>query len=235
MYSCAIRSSSSVVTPGATALPASTSAPAAIRPATRIFSITSGVCAQGSVPSLAVGLPTYSGRAIHLGTDSVGDNTPGESAVRAGMTASLVTPARRRCGPWQRPEEKPGNQTQPGDDAGRGSGPRRSRAIRPSPATMRAVAAARGEAGQSDPARRRCGPRQRRRRHPAPVVGSGGITLATLGGDGQPGGGATSPSGTTGGQGGTGGAGPASAMTPSPRSQRAGRRVTDCPPTTRCD
>src|SRR5271169_2221476 len=101
MYSCAIRSSSSVVTPGATALPAWTSAPAAIRPATRIFSITSGVCAQGSVPSLAVGLPTYSGRATHLGTDSVGDNTPGESAVRAGMTASLATPARRRCGPWQ--------------------------------------------------------------------------------------------------------------------------------------
>src|ERR1700677_1558580 len=153
MYSCAIRSSSSVVTPGATALPASTSAPAAIRPATRIFSITSGVCAQGSVPSLAVGLPTYSGRAIHLGTDSVGDNTPGESAVRAGMTASLVTPARRRCGPWQRPEDKPGNQTQPGDDAGRGSGLRRSRAIKPSPATMRAVAAARGEAGPSNPAR----------------------------------------------------------------------------------
>src|SRR6202453_5060205 len=156
MYSCAIRSSSSVVTPGATALPASTSAPAAIRPATRIFSITSGVCAQGSVPSLAVGLATYSGRAIHLGTDSVGDNTPGESAVRAGMTASLVTPARRRCGPWQRPEEKPGYQTQPGDDAGRGSGPRRSRAIKPSPATMRARASGPEKPGnQTQPGRRR--------------------------------------------------------------------------------
>src|ERR1700677_551605 len=66
--------------------------------------------------------------------------------------AGQSDPARRRCGPWQRPEEKPGNQAQPGDDAGRGSGPRRSRAIRPSPATMRAVAAARGEAGQSNPA-----------------------------------------------------------------------------------
>src|SRR5271156_4872690 len=119
-----MRSNASVVTPGATALPASTSAPAAIRPATRIFSITSGVCAQGSVPSLAVDLPTYSGRAIHLGTDSVGDNTPGESAVRAGMTASLVTPARRRCGPWQRPEEKPGNQTRPGRRRNERRGPR---------------------------------------------------------------------------------------------------------------
>ena len=85
MYSWAIRSSSSVVTPGSTALPASASAPAAIRPATRIFSITSGVCTHGSVPSLAVGLPTYSGRGMRLGTGRVGDNTPGERAVRTDM------------------------------------------------------------------------------------------------------------------------------------------------------
>jgi hypothetical protein len=86
MYSCAMRSSSSVVTPGATALPASASAPAAIRPATRIFSITSGVCTHGSCPSRAVGLPTYSGRSIERGTGSVGDTVPGLKAVRTGMS-----------------------------------------------------------------------------------------------------------------------------------------------------
>ena len=80
-----MRSSASVVTPGATALPASASAPAAIRPATRIFSMTSGVCTHGSVPSRAVGLPTYSGRGIDLGTGSVGDTTPADSAERTGM------------------------------------------------------------------------------------------------------------------------------------------------------
>ena len=88
MYSWAMRSSSSVVTPGATALPASASAPAAIRPATRIFSITSGVCTHGSLPSRAVCLPTYSGRGIDLGTGSVGDSTPGRRAVRTGMTSA---------------------------------------------------------------------------------------------------------------------------------------------------
>src|ERR1700758_913250 len=86
MYSCAMRSRSSVVTPGATTLPASASAPAAIRPATRIFSITSGVCTQGSVPSRAVDLPTYSGRGIDLGTGSVGDTAPAISSERTGRT-----------------------------------------------------------------------------------------------------------------------------------------------------
>ncbi len=85
MYSWAIRSSSSVVTPGATALPASTSARAAIWPATRIFSITSGVCTHGSLPSWTVGFQAYSGRGTLPGTGRVGDNSPGESAVRAGM------------------------------------------------------------------------------------------------------------------------------------------------------
>src|ERR1700761_2693584 len=80
-----MRSSASVVTPGATALPASASAPAAILPATRIFSITSGVCTHGSVPSRAVGLPTYSGRGIDLGTGSVGDTVPALSAERTGI------------------------------------------------------------------------------------------------------------------------------------------------------
>src|SRR5277367_882383 len=93
MYSWAIWSSSSVVTPGATALPASASAPAAIRPATRIFSITSGVCTHGSVPSRAVGLPTYSGRGIDLGTGSVGDSTPTDSAERTGIPPGYLASA----------------------------------------------------------------------------------------------------------------------------------------------
>src|ERR1700742_3716232 len=87
-----MRSSASVVTPGATALPASASALAAICPATRIFSITSGVCTHGSVPSRAVGLPTYSGRGIDLGTGSVGDTTPADSAERTGMWSGYPYP-----------------------------------------------------------------------------------------------------------------------------------------------
>src|SRR5581483_151670 len=90
-----MRSSASVVTPGATALPASASAPAAIRPATRIFSITSGVCTHDSVPSRAVGLPTYSGRGIDLGTGSVGDSTPADSSERTGRTG--IQPAYLDC------------------------------------------------------------------------------------------------------------------------------------------
>src|SRR5512143_586937 len=90
MYSCAMRSSSSVVTPGVTALPASASAPAAMRPATRIFSITSGVCTHGSLPSFAVGFHAYSGRGIDDGTGRVGDCTPERRADRTGMTTSLT-------------------------------------------------------------------------------------------------------------------------------------------------
>src|SRR5271169_4432882 len=88
-----MRSSASVVAPGATALPASASAPAAIRPATRIFSITSGVCTHGSVPSCAVGLPTYSGRGIDLGTGSVGETTPADRAERTDMVPGYPYPA----------------------------------------------------------------------------------------------------------------------------------------------
>src|SRR6201986_1759771 len=104
-----MRSSASVVTPGATALPASASAPAAIRPATRIFSITSGVCTHGSVPSRAVGFPTYSGRGIDLGTGSVGETTPADRAERTGMVSGDLYPAgsgtatgahERRAGPF---------------------------------------------------------------------------------------------------------------------------------------
>src|SRR6201993_884873 len=93
-----MRSNASVVTPDATALPASASALAAICPATRIFSITSGVCTHGSVPSRAVGLPTYFGRGIDLGTGSVGETTPAESAKRTGMWSGYLL-APRRCRP----------------------------------------------------------------------------------------------------------------------------------------
>src|SRR6185437_8192720 len=91
-----MRSRSSVVTPGATVLPASASARAAICPATRIFSITSGVCTHGSVPSFAVGLPTYSGRWIDLGTGSVGDTTPADRAERTGMLSGYPFQERPR-------------------------------------------------------------------------------------------------------------------------------------------
>ncbi|SKT37744.1 Uncharacterised protein [Mycobacteroides abscessus subsp. abscessus] len=58
-----------MVIPGATASPASASALAAIRPATRIFSMTSGVCTYGSpTASATLDLPTYSGRSIDTGT-----------------------------------------------------------------------------------------------------------------------------------------------------------------------
>src|SRR5271166_1070613 len=109
MYSCATRSNASVVTPGATDLPASASAPAAIRPATRIFSITSGVCTHGSVPSRAVDLPTYSGRGIDLGTGSVGETAPAISSERTGRTgiptsvsvcAGSNTPPRQQRPAW---------------------------------------------------------------------------------------------------------------------------------------
>ncbi len=49
MYSWAIRSSSSVVTPGAIAAAAASMARAAIRPAIRIFSIVSADCTSGPV------------------------------------------------------------------------------------------------------------------------------------------------------------------------------------------
>src|ERR1700754_3976586 len=98
-----MHSSASVVTPGAIALPASASALAAICPATRIFSITSGVCTHGSVPSRAVGLPTYSGRGIDLGTGSVGDSTPAVRAVRTGIPpADLAAPLHQATATQQR-------------------------------------------------------------------------------------------------------------------------------------
>lgn len=79
MYACATRSSSSVVTPGAMSLAASAIARAAIRPATRIASIVSGVCTSGPVYGVGAGFPTYSGRLMFPGTGRVGES----SLVRA--------------------------------------------------------------------------------------------------------------------------------------------------------
>jgi hypothetical protein len=73
------------VTPGATVAPPTASAPAAIRPATRMASITSGVCTQGSVLRAGAALPTYSGRGMCAGTGRIGATVPGVSSVRVGM------------------------------------------------------------------------------------------------------------------------------------------------------
>jgi hypothetical protein len=42
------------------------------------------------VPSRAVGLPTYSGRGIDLGTGSVGETTPADNAERTGMVSGYL-------------------------------------------------------------------------------------------------------------------------------------------------
>ncbi|SLJ82790.1 Uncharacterised protein [Mycobacteroides abscessus subsp. abscessus] len=66
-----------MVTPGATALPASSSACAAMRQAIRIFSMVSGVCTHGSLPSFAVFFHAYSGRSMERGTSRIGVGVPG--------------------------------------------------------------------------------------------------------------------------------------------------------------
>ncbi len=71
MYSCTIRSISSVVTPGAMIFEPSSMAVAAIRLASRIFSMISAGCTQGSVLLAGRSLPTYSGRGIEAGTDRI--------------------------------------------------------------------------------------------------------------------------------------------------------------------
>ncbi len=95
MYSWAIRSSSSVVTPGATALPASTRAFAAILPAIRIFSMVSGFCTHGSCPSLTVGFHAYSGRSMWSGTVRSALGTWREGTANWHVTTLTV----RRGGP----------------------------------------------------------------------------------------------------------------------------------------
>src|SRR5690625_958120 len=114
MYACATRSSSSVVTPTATALPASASAPAAMRLATRIFSMTSGVCTHGSLPSWAVALPTYSGRAMNLGTASVGETTPGLNGARTDILSVYSGPPPQPAQPG--PATRAADVQRPADD-----------------------------------------------------------------------------------------------------------------------
>ena len=52
----------------------------------RIFSITSGVCTQGSLPSAAVERPTYSGRGIDFGTGRSGETTPELRGLRTSVS-----------------------------------------------------------------------------------------------------------------------------------------------------
>src|SRR3954453_21403257 len=89
--SCTTRSISSVVTPGLQCSPASWVACAAIRPATRIFSMVSGVCTCEPRHSFGRFLPTYSGRTICAGTARHGDCFPGTNGAR-----TVMRPAYRR-------------------------------------------------------------------------------------------------------------------------------------------
>src|SRR5690606_23203119 len=66
--------------PGWTCLPTSWSAWAAMRPATRMRSMISGVLTSGS-PVLGRFLPTYSGRTMWAGTFRMGETRPGWSSV----------------------------------------------------------------------------------------------------------------------------------------------------------
>ena len=77
-----MRSSSSVVTPGAMALPTSTSASAAMRPAMRIAAMVSASLRSGPSYGVGAGLPTYSGRAIDAGTSRMAETVPGARAAR---------------------------------------------------------------------------------------------------------------------------------------------------------
>src|SRR5215831_14257491 len=94
--SCTTRSTSSVVTPGLQCSPASTTACAASRPATRIRSTISGVCTV-RLDRVGSFLPTYSGRGIDAGTSRQGESSPGTKALLLPI-ASTVTGARRRSG-----------------------------------------------------------------------------------------------------------------------------------------
>ena len=76
-----MRSSSSVVTPGAMCSATAAIACAAIRPATRIRSMVSWDCTQLPVYGSGIGLSTYSGRAMCIGTSRRGDTIPGRSGM----------------------------------------------------------------------------------------------------------------------------------------------------------
>ena len=79
MKSWAIRSSSSVVTPGLACSPTSAIAWAEILPAALIFAICSGVFTLEPLYWAGAGLPTYSGRTIESGTAKRGETSPGVS------------------------------------------------------------------------------------------------------------------------------------------------------------
>ena len=68
-----------MVIPGRTFFPTSSSARAAIFPATRILSMISGVLTSGS-PVRGRFFPTYSGRGMLDGTLRIGETCPGRSS-----------------------------------------------------------------------------------------------------------------------------------------------------------
>ncbi len=70
-------SSSSVVMPGRTAWPTRSIARAAIRPDSRISSISAGVYTSPRSDGVGPGLPTYSGRGMRDGTGRIAVTRPG--------------------------------------------------------------------------------------------------------------------------------------------------------------
>lgn len=89
-----MRSSSSVVTPGATLLPTSASACAAILALKAMSSIASGEWMSPPPHFAARFLPTYSGRVMPLGTARSGDTTPLLIVARSGaIPGSLLVEA----------------------------------------------------------------------------------------------------------------------------------------------
>ena len=77
MNSWPMRSSSSVVTPGAMAAPTASMAPAAMRPASRIFAIVSGLLIYEAVTRSGPSWNMYSGRSMCSGTARIGETRPG--------------------------------------------------------------------------------------------------------------------------------------------------------------
>src|SRR5690625_619831 len=94
-----MRSSSSVVTPGATLRPTSSSACAASRPATRTFSMISGLLISLPLQGRGAGLSTYSGWSIELGTGLLGDTVPGTNVPSGARSADMVVSLREPGGP----------------------------------------------------------------------------------------------------------------------------------------
>src|SRR5690625_4596203 len=83
-----MRSSSSVEIPGATLRPTSSRACAAMRPATRTFSMISWLLISLPLNGRGAGLSTYSGLSIPAGTGRRGDSVPGTTG-RVSETAEF--------------------------------------------------------------------------------------------------------------------------------------------------